>query len=199
MSTIDYYNKNAKSYFDKTVDAKMAEQYNIFLKHVKPNGRILDFGCGSGRDSLAFKNMGFEVYAIDGSEELCKLARQYTGLDVKCMDFFDLNDKEFYDGIWACSSILHVEREKLPDILRKMIKALKEDGVIYTCFKIGNKEIVQDGKYYNYITKELLENMLRQIDPNSQVVDYYENGTCKNVDRPTASWGNYLIKKKRKV
>ena len=61
MSTIDYYNKNAKAYFDKTVDARMVEQYNIFLKHVKFNGKILDFGCGSGRDSLAFKNMGFSL------------------------------------------------------------------------------------------------------------------------------------------
>ena len=68
------------------------------------------------------------------------------------MKFDELSEESKYDGIWACSSILHVERENLPDILRKMIKALKEDGVIYTCFKIGNQEIVQDGKYYNYIT-----------------------------------------------
>ena len=68
MSTIDYYNKNAKSYFDKTVDARMAEQYNIFLKHVKPNGRILDFGCGSGRDSLidAAKEDGYTFVLSDG-------------------------------------------------------------------------------------------------------------------------------------
>ena len=112
------------------------------------------------------------------------------------MKFDELSDKSKYDGIWACSSILHVEREKLPDILRKMINALKEDGVIYMSFKIGNQEIVQDGKYYNYITKEILESMLRQIDSKLRVADYYESGTCKNVDRPTATWGNYLIKKR---
>ncbi len=72
-----------------------------------------------------------------------------------------------------------------------------EDGVIYTSFKIGNCEIVQDGKNYNYITKEILENMLRQLDKNLQIIDYFGNVTCTNVNRPTINWGNYLIKKRK--
>ena len=50
MNTIDYYNENAKYYFDKTVNANMKNQYNLFLKYIKDGGKILDFGCGSGRD-----------------------------------------------------------------------------------------------------------------------------------------------------
>ena len=51
-------------------------------------------------------------------------------------------------------------------------------------------------KYYNYITKEILEDILKQIKPTSEIVDYYETKTSKNIDRPIATWGNYLIKKK---
>ena len=91
MKTIDYYNKNANMYCDKTINIDMSKQYELFLKYVKTGGKILDFGCGSGRDSLYFKNLGYDVTAIDGSSELCKIASMYTGLDVKCMDFNDFN------------------------------------------------------------------------------------------------------------
>lgn len=194
--TLKYYNENAEKYCEQTRNGDMIEAYNRFIALLPNKAYILDFGCGSGRDSKYFLEKGYIVKAIDGSEKLCELASNYIGQKVECMKFDELSDKSKYDGIWACSSILHVEREKLPDILRKMINALKEDGVIYMSFKIGNQEIVQDGKYYNYITKEILESMLRQIDSKLRVADYYESGTCKNVDRPTATWGNYLIKKR---
>ncbi len=128
---------------------------------------------------------------------MCKLASEHIGQKVECMKFDELSDKSVYDGIWACSSILHVERENLADILRKMINALKDDGVIYTCFKNGDAEVIQDGKYYNYINKDILERMLNEIDSDSEIVDYFESSTCSNINRPTATWGNYLIKKKK--
>ena len=194
--TLKYYNDNAEKYCEATKNGDMSEEYSRFMVFLPDKAYILDFGCGSGRDSKFFLEKGYTVRAIDGSEKLCELASQYIGQKVDCMKFDELNDESKYDGIWACASILHVERENLPDILRKMIKALKEDGVIFTSFKIGNKQVVQDGKYYNYITKEMLEELLRQIDPDTKIVGYHESGTCKNVDRPTAMWGSYLIKKR---
>ena len=194
--TLKFYDENAEQYCEQTVNGDMTEGYNRFMVFLPDKAYILDFGCGSGRDSKFFIEKGYTVRAIDGSKELCKLASKYIGQKVDCMKFEELNDESMYDGIWACSSILHVERENLPDILRKMIRAIKEDGVIYASFKLGDKEIVQDGKYYNYITKEILEEMLRQVDPNSKIVDYFESGTCKDVNRPTAAWGSFLIKKR---
>ena len=196
--TLKYYNDNAEKFYEQTKNGDMTESYNRFLVMLPDKAYILDFGCGSGRDSKYFLEKGYIVRAIDGSERLCELASEYIGQKVDCMKFDELSDESKYDGIWACASILHVERENLPDILRRMIKALKEGGVIFTSFKLGDKEIVQDGKYYNYITRSILEDMLRQVDSNSEIVDYYESGTCKNVDRPTATWGSYLIKKKTK-
>lgn len=196
-NTLKYYNENAKTYCEQTKYGNMQESYNRFLMLLPDKAYILDFGCGSGRDSKYFIEHGYKVKAIDGSEKLCELATLYIGQKVECMKFSELSDESLYDGIWACSSIIHVEREKLPEILRKMLRALKEDGVIYTCFKIGNQEIIEDGKYYNYMTKEMLENMLNQVDFHCDIVDYYESGTALNVNRPKTTWGNYLIKKKK--
>ena len=193
--TLKYYDENAEQYCEQTRNGDMTSVYNRFLVMLPDKAYILDFGCGSGRDSKYFLSKGYIVKAIDGSEKLCKLASDYIGQEVECMKFNELSDENKYDGIWACASILHVERENLPDILRRMINALKEGGVIYASFKLGDQEVVQDGKYYNYITKEILENILNQIDLKSELVEYYETGHLKNVNRPTAAWGNFLIKK----
>ncbi len=194
--TLKFYNDNAEKYCEQTRNGDMSESYNRFLMLVKDKAYILDFGCGSGRDSKYFLEHGYTVDAIDGSERLAALASEYIGQEVKCMKFDELNERDKYDGIWACSSILHVERESLPDILQKMITALKDDGVIYTSFKLGDKEYVQEGKYYNNVTREILEGMLAQLEPPAEIVEYSENSTASSVKRPTAQWGNYLIKKK---
>jgi len=138
-NTLNYYDSNAKSYFENTMQGNFQENYDRFLNKIPKGAFILDFGCGSGRDSKYFLENGYEVEAIDGSIEMCKLASEYIGQDVKCMKFEELNEEDTYDGIWACSSILHVTKEELPKILEKMINALKQDGIIYTSFKKGNK------------------------------------------------------------
>ena len=196
-NTLDYYNKNAKLYYEQTINGDMTEAYNYFLAMLPDKAYIVDFGCGSGRDSKYFLEKGYTVRAIDGSEELCKLATKYIGQKVECMKFDELSEDSVYDGIWACSSILHVERENLPDILYKMIKAIKENGIIFISFKVGDCEIIQDGKYYNYITKEILEDILKNNNINGELVNYYESKTYKNIDRPNTVWGNYLIRKKK--
>ena len=85
--TNQFYETHAKDYFDSTVNVDASRLYERFLKYVPVGCHILDFGCGSGRDSKAFVDMGYQVSAIDGAENLCKLAREYVGIDVKCVDF----------------------------------------------------------------------------------------------------------------
>ena len=194
--TLNYYNEHAKEYVEQTIKGIIQEQYNKFLKYIPDNGYILDFGCGSGRDSKYFLEHGYKVKAIDGSREICKLASEYIGQEVECMTFQELNEEDTYDGIWACSSLLHVKREELSNIILKIVKAIKKTGIIYISMKVGDKEEIIDGKYYNYVTKEILENILKEIEPKVYLVEYFETGTFDNINRPSTLWGNYLIKRR---
>ena len=79
--TIDYYNKNARSYFDATAGADFSEAYAKFCAFLPERARILDAGCGSGRDLRAFRDMGYEVVGLDASEQLAALAREHLTAD----------------------------------------------------------------------------------------------------------------------
>lgn len=81
---------------------------------------------------------GYDVDAVDGSREFCRLASAYTGISVKQLYFQELASVNEYDGIWACASILHLQWDDLISVLHKMAVALKNTGVIYTSFKYGD-------------------------------------------------------------
>lgn len=194
-NTLEYYNKNAKAYCEQTLEGNMKENYDKFLQHLPTNAYILDFGCGSGRDSKYFLENGYKVKAIDGSIEMCKLASKYINQKVICMNFEELKDINTYDGIWACSSILHIEKENLPGILNKMINALKFNGIIYTSFKIGEGFEIKEGKYYNYLTKNEMIQILKNLNRNVKLIDYFETlPSTKRIAKNTI-WGNFIIKK----
>lgn len=159
------------------------------------NAYILDFGCGSGRDSKYFLDNGYSVKAIDGSIEMCKLSRKYINQEVSCMKFEELNDTEIYDGIWANSSILHVEKENLIDIFTKMINSLKVKGIIYASFKIGTGYEIKDGKYYNYLNKDEMIEILSKINKNIKLIDYFETYPSTKIMSKGTVWTNFIIKK----
>ncbi|WP_426766408.1 class I SAM-dependent methyltransferase [Erwinia aphidicola] len=144
----DYYQLHAQRFFSETVDVDMSELYRPFVAHLKPGARILDAGCGSGRDAKAFREMGYEVEAFDASAELVGLARQHTGLPVKQMRFEDITEVERYDGIWCCASLLHVPLAELPGVMAQLSEALKPGGVWYLSFKYGSGEREKDGRRF---------------------------------------------------
>lgn len=192
FSTIDYYNTNAKQFVSETENADMSESRDRFLSYIHQNGMILDWGCGSGRDSLAFKKAGYQVEAMDASEELCKLASQKTGLLVECKNFDDLDAEEKYDGIWACASLLHVEKGHLGEILKLAIKALKSNGVMYLSFKYGDFEGKRNGRYFTDMTEERFAEALQDIE----VWEILEQWVTEDVrvDRED-KWLNVLLRK----
>lgn len=112
-TTLKYYNENATSFSATTQIVDFSITQDKFLALLQPNAYILDFGCGSGRDTKYFMEHGYRVEATDGSEELCKLASTYTGVSVKYMLFQELDEQKKYDGIWACSSICICQRMNL--------------------------------------------------------------------------------------
>lgn len=157
--TQDFYNQNATEFFEGTVAADMTQNYMPFLERLPQGAKILDAGCGSGRDSLAFKKLGYEVTAIDGSEELCKLASEYIGQEVKHMQFQELDFENEFNGIWACATLLYIPSQELPDVIKRLVKALKKDGVLYASFKYGDFEGERKGSYFYDLTEEKAEEL----------------------------------------
>ena len=192
-NTIDYYNENAKKFIDGTVAVDFKHIQDAFLELLPKHAAILDFGCGSGRDTKYFLEQGCRVDAMDGSLELCKAASEYTGINVKHMLFQELNEKEKYDGIWACASILHVKREELPEIIRKMSLAAKANGIIYLSFKYGDFEGERNGRYFTDMTEESMAKLLADF-PEFTVEKQWITGDVR-AGRGDERWLNMILRK----
>lgn len=192
--TIDYYNKNVDNYCKQTISVDFATTQNEFLNMLPKKSLILDFGCGSGRDSLAFLKQGYNVEAIDGSEEMCKIASQITGISVRKMLFQELNENEKYDGIWACSSILHLTIEELRLVMNKMSDSLKPGGIIYTSFKYGSFEGERNGRYFLDFKEDSFENFI--IDINELEIQKIWISNDVRVGRGEEKWLNVILQKK---
>ena len=192
MKTIDYYNKHAEEFTASTFEVDMEILYQPFLAELLEGTRILDVGCGSGRDTLAFKNKGYQVYAIDYSEELVKKATRLTGIPIKLQSFYEIDVDEAYDGIWACASLLHCERDRLAEVVGKLITALKPNGVLYISFKYGNGDREKDGRQFTDLNKEQAELLLNQFESVTQLKQWI---TGDKRPEHTEQWLNLLWKK----
>lgn len=162
-NTIKYYNLKSETFTNTTQTVDFEGTQKRFLNKLPPFSRLLDFGCGSGRDTKYFLTQGYTVDAIDGSEEMCKIAAEYTGIPVKQMLFQQLDEQEKYDGIWACASILHLPLQNLETVLHKMSRALKSSGIIYTSFKYGTYEGERNGRYFTDMTEDTFAVLLKRI------------------------------------
>ena len=151
--TITYYNQNAQSYTSATQALDFRSIQDHFLSRMPQSARILDFGCGSGRDTRYFLNRGFQVDAVDGSSEMCRIAGEYTRIPVRQMLFQELDTVDSYDGIWACASILHLSRSELTDVFYRMAAALRKNGMIYASFKYGSFEGERNWRYFTDFTE----------------------------------------------
>lgn len=152
--TLNYYNQNAQSFSDSTLNVDMSALYAEFLPLIPKHGHILDAGCGSARDAMNFKQQGFTVSAFDASPELAKLASNYLQQAVEVKTFQQLNCTNKYDGIWCCASLLHVPKAELPQVFLKLQNALKPNGVLYVSFKYGTQERVHNGREFTDLNED---------------------------------------------
>lgn len=162
-TTIEYFNEKAEKCFNDAFTITERTNQDHFLSYLKPGDRILDFGCGSGRDTAYFREKGLAVDAADGSSEMCRLASEYLHAPVACMEFNELDAENLYDGIWASASIMHLEYEKLKEVFPKMICALKPGGILYVNFKYGENDGFLGKRYYTYMKEERFMNLLKDF------------------------------------
>ena len=192
-TTINYYNLNAKKFIENTQNADMHLTQDKFLQLLPESASILDFGCGSGRDTKYFLEKGYQVVATDGSAELCRLASSFTGIKVKEMLFQELDEIGVYDGIWACSSILHLPKQELLPVIRKMCIALKDNGVIYTSFKYSNFEGERNGRYFTDFTEDTFREFIKVI-PELMIEDQWITLDVR-PGRGEEKWLNLILRK----
>lgn len=191
--TLNYYDANASQFVSGTLDVDFTEVQDKFLSYLPAKASILDFGCGSGRDTKYFLSKGYDVDATDGSSELCKLASELTGIQVKKMLFQELEEDSKYDGIWACSSILHSRKDELKEVLQKMCQAVKDDGIIYTSFKYGDVEGFRNERYFTDFTLETFEKFISDIQ-NLVIEEYWISGDVR-PGRSEEKWLNLILRK----
>ena len=195
MNTLDYYNKNSEEYFNSTLNVDMTNTYKEFLKLVPEGGKILDLGCGSGRDSMNFIKLGYEVIAVDGAKKLAKKASVLLGKEVIVSTFEELELKEKFHGIWACASLLHIKREDLKIVLNNLYNNLDDNGVFYMSFKYGEKEYVDDkNRYFNCFTDESIISFINENTKYNILGLYITEDKLGRVNE--VKWVNLICNKK---
>lgn len=171
----------------------MEETLDKFIGYLPEGAVVLDLGCGSGRDSLYFIEKGFDVTAVDGSEELCELASIHIGQDVLQIQFSELDFHEVFDGVWACASLLHTTSNELNAVLEKVAECLKPGGVLYMSFKHGDFSGFRNGRYFNdYKTKAMKDLIIKQ--EKLELMEIWKSQDLR-VERGDEVWLNVLVKK----
>lgn len=161
--TIGYYDANAAGYVADTADVEFGALQGEFIRRLPKGGRVLDLGCGSGRDSLAFLRAGLAVDAVDGSARMAEAASGLTGLPVAHATFSGYEPKGPYDGIWACSSLLHVPVVKLAGVIAKYARALAPGGTFYLSFKLGSHNGMRGGRWFTDLDEPALRTLIAEI------------------------------------
>ena len=195
-NTINYCNQNAENFIANTQNADMHPTQERFLCLLEANTSILDFGCGSGRDTKYFLEKGYQVTATDGSAELCRLASEFTGIKVKEMLFQELDVMNQYDGIWACSSILHLPKKELLPVIWKMCEALKDNGIIYTSFKYGDFEGERNGRYFTDFTEKTFREVIEKV-PELTIEEHWITSDVR-PGRGEEKWLNLILRKNQR-
>ena len=193
-STTAYYDAHAAEYCANTLSVDLSPLYGPFLRELQPGGRILDAGCGSGRDSLAFIKMGYQVVSIDASAAMVKAASKLTGQTALLMTFDEMPFEREFDGIWACASLVHVSRWDLSTVLSRVTNALKPSGFCYMSFKYGDSERIEGGRFFNDLNETLFHGVL-ESHPELELVELWKTDDLRRLDRREQRWLNAIVRK----
>ena len=184
----NYYKENAKEYCEKTFVKGNLNTLLYFCSFVPNNSKILDIGCGSGRDSLFFKKLNYEVEAIDYVPEICEIASRNTNINVRRMNILNDNLNDTYQGIWANASLVHLSKDELKIVLNKIHKALDRNGYFYCSLKI--KAMNDKSRDFLEISTKEMEDLLKEN--KFEIIEVWESSDCFGRNN---IWGNYLCKK----
>ncbi len=191
--SIQFYEDNAEDFFRRSVDADMAQGYADFAALVTSKGRVLDAGCGSGRDTVALAKLGFQVTPIEASAKLAALAAAHTGLPVEVMTFHQIAWRETFDGVWACASLLHVPRADLPVAVRRLRDALVPGGILWMSFKYGAQERQANGRHFTDLDEAGAHPLIAEVGGMGLI--WLKVTDDARADRPGERWLGVLCRR----
>ena len=161
QKTLQHYEQTAQQFFAGTIDHDVSQNIAALLDAIEAPApyRLLDLGCGPGRDLKTFREMGHEAVGVDGSARFVDMARAYSGCDAWHQDFVQLDlPAAYFDGVYANASLFHVPSAALPDVLQRLHAALKPGGVLFSSNPRGDNREGWNGprygSYYDYDTWE---------------------------------------------
>jgi ubiquinone/menaquinone biosynthesis C-methylase UbiE len=149
--TIETYNKIAAQYSSAHFDHFWIDEFDFF-SHIVPGKKVIDIGCGAGRDAFVFVENNFDYLGIDASEGMVGVAsnRVMSG-EFRVMDFYHLDfPPETFDGFWAAASLLHIPKIKIAEVLKSIYPILKKGGAGFISVKEKkdfNEGFVKENKY----------------------------------------------------
>lgn len=185
--TEEYYRINYKSFYNSTKDGDFQDIYERFERKLKGK-KILDLGCGGGRDLLYFKSKGYDIEGIDGCLKLVEIARRRSGQMVYYMNYRDMDFYKKYDGVWSMAGLVHQDKKSIRDILYLINRSLKAKGIIYLSFKYGDFQGYIDGRYFSYINEDDLD-FIVDLEKYRKVDLFYTR------DKRSILWINIILEK----
>jgi len=173
--TLGHYNRTAEDFRAGTRDHDVSQNVQALLRAIPddPPLKILDFGCGPGRDLETFRRLGHRPVGLDGAEQFVAMARAETGCEVWHQDFLQLNLPDaHFDGVFANAALFHVPGRELPRVLRELHATLKPGGALFCSNPRGdNQEGWNQDRYGAYHD---LESWRRQLtDAGFTEIEHY--------------------------
>lgn len=141
--TINDYNGRARDFHEHTRDHDVSQNIEALLRHIGSEApwRLLDLGCGPGRDLKTFSELGHEAIGLDGSQRFCDMAREFSACEVWQQDFLKLElPEQYFDGIFANATLFHVPTQELPRVLGELHSSLKPGGALLSSNPHGGNE-----------------------------------------------------------
>lgn len=193
IATLKYYEDTYLEYdrFSSSID--MSEQWKSFESMLPSGGKVLDLGCGTGRDIKHFLQMGFIVEGVEPSLAMANHVRLKTGVKIFDLAAEQIAFVEEYDGIWACASLMHMHKDAFFDTLPKIVKSLKPGGYFYFSLKEGVGEARNvDGRLFSFYKADEITDLLSGL-ANTQIVKQWVSKDL--AGRSETQWLNALVKR----
>jgi mutator protein MutT len=192
LKTLEFYESEGEVYVADTRRVNLSRAVEAMELTVE-SGKILDVGCGSGRDSLYFIEKGYSVTSIDSSPKMVSLATKEIGRKAHVANVLDLPYKDEFEGIWASSCLPHLPKSEFLPAVKGLLRAAKVGGAVYISLKSGSGEGLDDlGRYLSRYQKEEAEKLLSRLK-NAEIVCVWEEKSSRRKSNET--WINIILTK----